>query len=206
MTNVKLNLLISTAFIMVVAWLIWVYVNSGPVKLPSGVIIPYTPTQKKPVNPVELELPGFDIHALAEFEINAKVLGVESYSLDDMSLFSPIDLALGWGMMSDQDVVDQLEITQSGRWYKYRSNSNELNMRKVAVHSANMHMIPGDSTIERVLESVRVGEIVMITGYLVKVRSHESNQTWISSMKRTDTGGGACEIVWVSDISVVKII
>src|SRR5262245_7193140 len=46
----------------------------------------------------------YTIHPLANFDIRARILARKDYSGDKESELSPIDLALGWGRMSDVNV------------------------------------------------------------------------------------------------------
>jgi hypothetical protein len=63
-----------------------------------------------------------------------------------------------------------------------------------------MHLIPADDRIERLLKSIHSSDIVNMAGYLVEaVRVGQS--PWRSSLTRTDTGSGACELMWVEEIS-----
>jgi hypothetical protein len=48
--------------------------------------------------------------SLASFDIRARVLARERYRFDRAADLSPIDLALGWGRMSESAVLDQLKI------------------------------------------------------------------------------------------------
>lgn len=65
-----------------------------------------------------------------------------------------------------------------------------------------MHMIPADDDIKERLLNVRVGSIVQLKGVLVGVQMG-GRWVWVSSLSRTDTGNGACEIVWVKEFSVL---
>jgi len=62
-------------------------------------------------------------------------------------------------------------------------------------------MIPAGSAVERSLMNVREGDVIVLKGYLVDV-DHDSGWRWRTSMSRTDTGTGACEIVYVESISI----
>jgi hypothetical protein len=57
-----------------------------------------------------------------------------------MSDFFSADLALGWGRMSDQSVIDQFDIKQRRRWYlenKAFSYSTKGNRTKQEQYSHN---------------------------------------------------------------------
>jgi hypothetical protein len=61
---------------------------------------------------------------------------------------------------------------------------------------AQMHVIPADKDVESRLKKLRPGQIVTAKGYLVDVRG-PAGFAWNTSLSRTDTGDGACEIFWV---------
>jgi len=64
-----------------------------------------------------------------------------------------------------------------------------------------MHMIPADRYTAKQLKSLRRGAVISIRGYLVDVDRDDGWQ-WRTSMRRDDTGAGACEIVWVEQVII----
>lgn len=171
---------------------------------PPGVLVHSPPIQTVIGNPHPWKRGGRQIYPLARFQLKARVLSKERYRFDVQSNLSPVDLALGWGPMSDQDVVDQLEIIQSDRWYLISPKHSRapIPWPLVFANSSNMHMIPANDDIERRLVRLRPGEIIELTGFLVGVRER-GKWVWVSSLSRTDTGDGACEIVWVDGLSIL---
>ena len=172
-----------------------------PIVHPTGVLVSRAPVQ------VDLQSSAFtldDYHLtrMARFEIRARVLSTEPYYLRRESDLSPIDLALGWSVMSNQAVLDRIDISQSGRWYRTRYQlPPPVPEQQISLNSSNMHMIPATGTIGRSLKRLRSGDIVTLRGFLVDV-DHDSGWYWRTSMSRTDTGAGACEIVYVESLSV----
>jgi hypothetical protein len=57
-------------------------------------------------------------------------------------------------------------------------------------------MIPATTDLEGRLKKLRPGQIVTASGYLVDVRG-PGGFAWNTSLSRTDTGNGACELFWV---------
>lgn len=140
---------------------------------------------------------------LAGFSVDARVLSRRDYSNGRESDLSPIDLALGWQRMSDDDVVDALSISQSGRWYRYAwSDTPPIEPREIARSSANMHMIPGNASVAAALDGIRADQRVRIDGWLVEAESADGWR-WRSSTTRTDSGGGACEVVYVCGVTAL---
>jgi hypothetical protein len=64
-----------------------------------------------------------------------------------------------------------------------------------------MHMIPADEAVLKTLRNVRRGDLISLDGYLVSVTG-PGGWRWDTSLTRTDTGNGACEIVWVKRIEI----
>ena len=104
--------------------------------------------------------------------------------------------------MSDQAVLDRMKISQSSRWYRARWDfPAPLSEQQFIANSSNMHMIPARKDIGRSLKELRSGDVITLRGYLVDV-DHDSGWRWRTSMSRTDTGSGACEIVYVESLVV----
>jgi hypothetical protein len=144
---------------------------------------------------------GYTIHALAEFHIRALVVLTQRYWFDSMSALSPIDLLMAWGSMSDYSVLDKLSLSQGGRWYHSRwySPKPPLNEEAMNDHIANMHMIPASDAVKSDLLEIQEGEVVELAGFLIEA---EGPRGWRvrSSLTRTDSGAGACEVVWVEHV------
>ena len=149
-----------------------------------------------------LQRDGYVIEPLASYEVRARVLSIERYRMGREADLSPLDFALGWGPMSDATVIDRLSISQSGRWYHFRwEGSPPIEPSLMAKSSANTHLVPADDLVKKRLLNVSKGAVVRLSGYLINVR-HSDGWTWRSSLSRDDTGGGSCELMWVTDVQV----
>ena len=146
---------------------------------------------------------GYIITPLADFEITAKILSREKYHLGEEANLSPLDLALGWGRMSDDEVLKNIDVSQSNRWYYWETDTLPIPQREIETHSANMHMIPKDDMIKSILLGAKEGDIVNIKGALVRVDKGDS-WYWQSSLSREDTGDGACEVVFVESAQISR--
>ena len=175
--------------------------DSKPLEHPPGVLVAQMPKQSD-MQASSFFVDDYELTRKAKFEIRARVLSKEPYYMGRTADLAPIDLALGWGAMSDSAVLDQIDISQSARWYRTKYElPPPIADQQIISSSSNMHMIPARKAIERSLKKLREGDIVLIQGYLVDVY-HISGWRWQSSMSRTDTGNGACELVYVESISV----
>lgn len=179
------------------------YNRTGQVQLGPGVMALEAPQQKEIHSPVSHRANKYDITELAEFEIKAKVLSKKNYQFDRGADISPTDLALGWGNMSDERVLEKIKISQSGRFYHWRVDSFPIPRNEIETHSANMHLIPANDSVKRIIGKIRQGDIIRISGSLVNVMSSNGDWHWNSSLTRNDTGNGACELIWVKSLYIV---
>ena len=172
-----------------------------PVRQAPGVLAKAEPTQTPIDRAASFEKNGYSIKPLARYEITARVLSKESYRWDPGANLVPVDLAVGWGPMSDSAVLDKLKISQGNRWYEWRADVFPIPVAEINRHAANMHLIAADNDVAKQIRRIRPGKIITLRGYLVEV-SGKDGFTWRSSLSREDTGGGACELMWVESFSV----
>ena len=166
---------------------------------PPGVLAADEPQQGAITEPREIETKSYHLKPLASFDITARVVSKERYWLGRESDLSPVDLVLAWGPMSDENVLKHFTFSQGSRSYFWNAKTLPVPRGIVESHTANMHMIPAGDEIASGLTSLRPGHIVRLKGYLIEVRSPEGWH-WRSSLTRTDTGRGACEIVYVESL------
>lgn len=71
---------------------------------------------------------------------------------------------------------------------------------------ANNHLIPADAAVARRIDAIRVGDQIRMKGLLVDYSVSTGGRevfTRRTSLTRRDTGNGACEILYVTDLSVI---
>ena len=187
-------------FLIIGGLLLGVYVWSGrEISRPAGVLVAEEPVQREVSTTRTAEKAGHRIAFLASFDVRARVLATERYWFDRGAALAPVDLALGWGAMSNSEVLRQLTIFQGGRFYNWWAKTLPIARDLIETQSANMHMIPANGDVERRLKGLRAGNLVRIRGFLVEVTDRNGFR-WKSSLTRNDTGGGACELVWVESL------
>ena len=180
---------------------LWDY-SHRPLWHPPGVLAAEAPQQQAVDNATTPWTKGdIAIKPLAKFAMVARVLGRADYHWDTESQLVPTDLALGWGRMSDSAVLGNVEISQSTRFYYWRVQEFPIPEREIIESSANMHLIAAERNVERAIGRARVGDIVNFDGYLVEA-DWPNGYKWTSSLTRSDSGGGACELVWVEHFEI----
>ena len=115
----------------------------------------------------------------------------------------PEDLALGWGRMSENRVLSGLVIDQGARFYSWRTRSTAwpIPRAEIVEHSANTHVIPATGALREQLDRLRIGQVVRLEGELVD-GDRDDGATLRTSLTRSDSGSGACEILLVRHVDV----
>lgn len=195
----KKKLLFLIPLVLVFVYLFW---PEKVITYPAGITAPEQPKQTNISTSKAWEKGQFKIKALAQYELKARVLSRNNFSIGKESDLSPFDLVLGWGQMSDQNIIDKIKITQSNRWYHWETESHPITYQEITLNSANTHVIPSDENIENKFDDVYKGSLILLKGYLVEVTA-EGGWHWKSSLRRDDTSGGACELFWVDELEIL---
>jgi hypothetical protein len=163
-----------------------------------GILVPEEPRQTNLRGASAWQHRGYRILPLAAFSIRARVLIKERYWLGREAALSPLDLTVGWGLMSDQAVLEQYRISRGYRrfWWQPRNSAASARKADVIAHTANIHIIPASDDLARSLAALHSGHIVELGGMLVEADGRDGWR-WRSSLVRDDTGDGACELMWV---------
>ncbi len=173
-----------------------------PVRHGPGMAAPGQPVQTVITDPQPFRFKKHCLTPLAHYDIEARVLGKERYYLGRGSDLCPIDLALGWGPMSANTMLRRVTIRQSGRYYLWSMKDAGVPRDQITRNSANVHMIAGTPGVARQLRKIRQGHVVHIKGYLVQAVAPDGWR-WVSSLSRTDTGGGSCELLFATQLDLV---
>lgn len=108
------------------------------------------------------------------------------------------DLCVIWG--ANAETLDLSKFSFShGDWtcYVYTTNTPAWSQFKMDA-LANNHVLPATPEISRAVHDVRIGDQIEMSGELVDY-SIDGNPPRTTSIIRTDTGNGACEIIYVRD-------
>ena len=177
------------------------FVYDPSVSHDAGILVHEAPLQKPNTTVPSFAHKEYLITPLASFDIKARVLSKKRYRMGREAELSPVDLALGWGAMSDESVLDYFSISQSNRWYFWRYKDLPIPRQEVIYSSANMHMVPANSDVARELKRIKEGHLVHLQGFLIEVTA-EDGWRWRSSLTREDSGNHACELVWVERVEI----
>ncbi|MDX9918326.1 MAG: hypothetical protein RBT15_10010 [Gudongella sp.] len=163
------------------------------------------PEQADLIPPVRITIQGkdedVDVKLLAKYELKGIVKGKKKY-YDYSSEISSYDIAIAWGDLNTKEMDKYIKYSQSGRWYYFTYSAGfPMDEAYIIKNSANVHLVHADGEVLKKIKKIRKGTYVILDGYLIEAEFE--NGPWRSSLVRTDTGNGACEIMYVTDIKII---
>jgi len=154
---------------------------------------------------IEIKNGQFTLTPLAEYKLSGMVVGKETYSSGWDGEVSPIDLAIVWGKLAESESKKYISYSQSSRWYFYKYKPGcPFDNSYVISHSGNHHIIPANENVHSSIKTIKEKERVVLEGFLVNLKGTYKGQTvtWNTSLSRTDTGNGSCELFYVSKVRI----
>ncbi len=154
---------------------------------------------------------AYRLMPLYSYDLSGIVVGKFDYryfSFQKLDRIFPVDLCLIWGGNARQKVHCEptVSFSQDCRWCwaqwrgRVRVNMDEL---------SNNHLLVKDRSLLKVINRISRGDQIMIRGKLVNVEAHDISDpgrsfTWNTSITRSDKAAGACEVILVEDIRILK--
>ncbi len=157
----------------------------------------------------------YELTPLFSYSINGLLVSKMNYRLFSLHKYDnlfPLDICLIWGGNVEKKIHKnkRVKFSQDCRWcwVKWRGNV-DFNFSEIA----NSHLLIKDKRLERKIKKLVAGDQVNIKGKLVNVKAQLVGKadkwepqtfSWNSSTNRTDQGAGACEVIYVEDVQVLK--
>jgi hypothetical protein len=158
---------------------------------------------------------AYELSPLYDYEINALVVSKMNYKMFSIEKFEkvfPYDLCLIWGSNVSSGLYRNttLKFSQDCRfcWAQWQGDVN-FHWDEIS----NNHLLIDNSQLESKVRSLVIGDQVKIRGKLVNIKAgilgkpdaYDSSQySWSTSVTRKDNGAGACEVIYVEDVSVLR--
>lgn len=174
------------------------------------------PIQTEILNPekIEFEKEGiqYSLTPLYDYEINGLIVNKATYdawySINETDTVFTTDLCMIWGSNVESGVYrsPKLTFTQDIRFcfFNWWGADLDVDINEVS----NNHLVVDDPEKDEIIRSLTEGDQIQVVGKLVNVNISEIGTTnlssWKSSTDREDTYGGACEVIYVEEINVLK--
>ncbi len=124
------------------------------------------------------------------------------------NMFDTRDLCLVWGENAINGSFRQVHFSSNNfscEWKMTSSGKQPL----VNTDISNNHIVPATAEIEKTLKQIKIGDQVELTGKLIKykVTGNKSGRLLgehIASTRRVDTGNNAYEVLYLTDMRMIK--
>jgi hypothetical protein len=184
-----------------IVFALWLYEMLRPVPQPPGVLAPDAPRVESIADkPQMFERNGHVLTALARFSAQARVLSVDRYG-DRASRVAPLDIALGWGPMSDTATLKLVDVAQTERDVVFQSFDPKLPDEQVTGYLLNLHVVAADPQLKERLGELRRGNLVRIEGWLVEAVSGDGWR-WRGKARETAPEMPGT-VLWVEKLEVL---
>lgn len=184
--------------VLMVSYYMW---DQRPVKHGFGVVAPDEPVLIKVARSQDFEIDHYKLDSFWKVETTARVLSHKRYWLDEKTHLAPLDIVLGWGSMSDERVLSQVQAPIKNREFSLDVIRPPLTLNEIRKQIMFMHAVPGNETVKALLNSIRTGNIVTIEGYIVNIRDR-SNVIWTSSLTANKPRLDNSQIVLIERIEI----
>jgi hypothetical protein len=114
------------------------------------------------------------------------------------------DLCVIWGRNLETGAFRQIRFWSRDFTCYYSWSNAETGRSFSQSHISNNHLITEDALLRRVIKSVKRGDQVHLHGWLAKYGHKGSQVVRGTSTTRKDTGGQACETVYVTEFDILK--
>lgn len=174
------------------------------------------PTQYNTSGGTTIEINGgkANIAYVAEYSLSGRVVDVQNYKGSHIrNQLSPKDIGMVWGFLATDESQEKIFWSSAGNrflywrvpdgtWYSQIGGENA-----VTAHYSNNHLIPSDEATEKLIKKINKDDYVKIEGYLVNVNWKKDDGSyfyWNTSTSRNDDGDGACEVIYVTNVTWLK--
>jgi hypothetical protein len=195
-------------------------IKDNTIKVDSLHLIPEpVQTNMNPQQTVAKKIDGVDVvfTFVAEYSITGRVIGVQDYAGTTVDSTSPRDVAMVWGVLTDQRVGDRVidqnlgpVMTDRTMYYRKSSWVDDFGGAEVVDSCiSNNHIIPSDENTRKLIMAIQPGDYVRIEGYLTNVKWDfgATYGIWETSLSRTDdanNSSGGCEVIYATDVKWLK--
>lgn len=172
-----------------------------PVPQPAGILAPDPPRVTAPAaQPPSLQRDDYSFNALASFDAKARILSTKRYAGAREARIAPLDLALGWGQLSDTTRLKSVDVAQTERRVLFQSYDPEYPDAEMETNLMNVHVIAADAEIEKRLKDLRAGNIVRLEGWLVEAVGRDGWR-W-KGQPRERAPAAPATLLWVHSIEI----
>lgn len=187
--------------ILIICYLLW---EQRPVRYGPGIIADSKPDIEKIDFPNAIETENFIITPKFEMSGTVRVIAKNRYWFENMSGISPFDLLLSWDRMSDEDLLTRMLVSIEDRSYEVQMAKPPYQQGNIHQHLMMTHTIPATEQIQDKISSLRRGQLVSLSGYIVDIENRYGN-VWISPVRDELPAYRSSHWFWIEKITFEEV-
>lgn len=202
--------------VFILSILLFIYSLFGK-KIPDPKDVNYNILTKEPiqdavkVNPFTQDYKGYEYSISPKYSYDIYGLVVSYFDYD--SFFNILhkndpgnarDFCVIWGENIENNVYKKVKFRSSEFACFWKKGPDS---KFSGLSLSNNHLIPANTKIKALLKKVNIGDQIHVKGYLADYsisKNKEQIGTRQTSITRSDEGDGACEIIYVTDLTILR--
>ena len=166
--------------------------------------------------PIDTSVNGVDYRIQPRYSYDMRALVVSLHDSDTWWDYAHkawndnvnvVDLCVVWGENAQSGIYHYVDFSNDQWTCSFSVKSREAWDALDLTGVANNHMVTDDPVVAKQLRAVRIGDQIRVLGYLVDYTTYVKGRELgkrVSSEVRTDTGNGACEVLYIESFDVIK--
>jgi len=183
--------------ILIICYLLW---EQRPVRYGPGVIADSKPKIEKINFPNVIETEKFIVTPKFKISGTVRVIAKNRYWFEHMSEISPFDLLLSWDRMSNDELLKRMLINIEDRSYEVQMAKPPYQQGNIHQHLMMTHVIPATEQVHDKISSLRRGQLVSLSGYIVDIENRYGN-IWISPVRDELPAYRSSHWFWIEKIT-----
>lgn len=184
--------------VLIFCYLLW---EQRPVRYGPGIIADTKPNVERIAFPDPIETDNYIITPKFEIHGTVRVIAKTRYWFEDMRHISSIDMLLSWDRMSDEDLLRRMLVKIDDRSYHVQMTKPPYLRGNIHEHLMMTHTIPASDRIQEKLISIRRGQLITFTGYIVDIQNRIGTE-WISPVRDKWPAQRSSQWIWIEDLTL----
>jgi len=186
--------------VLIFSYFLW---EQRPVRYGGGITVESKPMVDRIAFPNAIETENYAIIPRYKIEGTVRIIAKKRYWLDDMRHISSVDLLLAWDRMSDEDLLRQMLVKINDRSYQVQMTKPPFQRGNIHENLIMAHSIPASEQISDKLKSIRRGQLIHFSGYIVNIENRTGNE-WISPVRNHWPQQRSSQWIWFEDLEFIE--
>lgn len=172
-------------------------VNHGP-----GVVAENGPEIKNLSWQSSFSYKDVEVTPVRTIDGEVRIIKRKRYFFDELAKYSPVDAVVGWDELSDEVNLKYVFYDLDNRKLDMQLTRPPIPISTIYQKSDLWHLIPANSSVDKILKTLRNGHVVKVKGLLVDIEvNNKVNYTTAKKITMSENTDGY--FVWIEEIELI---